>query len=342
MTAWRVVALAAALAGACGHGRSSPVATRGSSSPAGVPPSDATTSIAGLWGQELEQPASGSGSLVLVRDGERWRAELAGESVELARDHDEWRGELASGELRVRVARGEPRARWRQRGGELLGPYATMIVLAPAGAARWTGTVAPLPARLRLYLHVAADGAAFVRETEVNLGRRLGMLRLETSAGGRELVFRDAKGDAAIRATLAGDHLHARVAGVDVAFDLTRRDRDHAPGFYPRPAGDGGTLQPVRDLGDGWPVATPEQVGLDPAALQAIVRDLVAAVPTSPASPAIHALAIARHGKLVVDEYFAGDGPDELHDLRSAGKTLSTTLVGIAIDHHELATTERL
>lgn len=318
-------------AAACGHGDAAAPAA-----PAPAP------SLTGVWGQELEQITGVHGPLSLVRDGDRWISDVAGQRATLTRDGDELVATFGAAQLRVQIEHGEPTARWHQPAGALLGPYATTIALAPVGSGRWTGTVAPLPERLRVYISIAADGSAFVRETEVNLGKRLGMLHVDRPSSAGELVFRDGKGAVAIRATLDGEHLHARITGLAVALDLTRRDRDHASGFYPRPSGDRGELRAVRDDGDGWPVASLEDVALDRDAIAAVVREIANATPTSPRSPAIHALVIARRGKLVVDEYFAGDSAGELHDLRSAGKTASTTLVGIAIDHHELATTDRV
>src|SRR5712691_8538609 len=46
----------------------------------------------------------------------------------------------------------------------------------------------------------------------------------------------------------------------------------------------------------------------------------------------IHAMLIARHGKLVVEEYFHGFHRDKLHDTRSAAKSLTSTLIGAAIE----------
>jgi CubicO group peptidase (beta-lactamase class C family) len=42
---------------------------------------------------------------------------------------------------------------------------------------------------------------------------------------------------------------------------------------------------------------------------------------------------IARHGKLVLDEYFQGFDADRPHDTRSAGKTFAPLLVGLAMRH---------
>ena len=45
----------------------------------------------------------------------------------------------------------------------------------------------------------------------------------------------------------------------------------------------------------------------------------------------VHAFLVARHGVLVVEEYFHGFHRDEPHDLRSAAKSLTSVLVGAAI-----------
>jgi len=50
-----------------------------------------------------------------------------------------------------------------------------------------------------------------------------------------------------------------------------------------------------------------------------------------PDAPEIHALLVARHGRLVLEEYFHGFSRDKLHTLRSAGKSISGTVIGAAI-----------
>ena len=49
-------------------------------------------------------------------------------------------------------------------------------------------------------------------------------------------------------------------------------------------------------------------------------------------TPEIQGILIARHGKLVLEEYFHGEHRDKLHATRSAAKSLTATLIGAAIE----------
>ncbi|HEX3860876.1 MAG TPA: serine hydrolase [Stellaceae bacterium] len=96
---------------------------------------------------------------------------------------------------------------------------------------------------------------------------------------------------------------------------------------------------PVRS--DGWLVAAPEQAGMD-AKILCGIGPRFAAWPDANA----HAVLVARHGKLVYERYFAGADQiwgqpigtvtydaEKRHDLRSITKSVTSLLVGIALDH---------
>ena len=46
----------------------------------------------------------------------------------------------------------------------------------------------------------------------------------------------------------------------------------------------------------------------------------------------INSILVMKKGKILIEEYFNGEGPATLHDIRSAGKSITSALVGIAID----------
>ncbi|WP_136659167.1 serine hydrolase [Nitratireductor sp. XY-223] len=78
---------------------------------------------------------------------------------------------------------------------------------------------------------------------------------------------------------------------------------------------------------DGWEISGPQQAGFDPEALAAIADEI-----DDDQHGDFHALLIARRGRLVFEAYFNGYDAARLHDIRSAGKSFTATLIGIAID----------
>lgn len=77
---------------------------------------------------------------------------------------------------------------------------------------------------------------------------------------------------------------------------------------------------------DGWPIADAADVGLDPRALEATVESVLRGE-----AGVLHSLLVARGGRLVLEEYFHGYGPEDLHHLASCTKSVSSLLVGLAI-----------
>jgi CubicO group peptidase (beta-lactamase class C family) len=107
-----------------------------------------------------------------------------------------------------------------------------------------------------------------------------------------------------------------------------------------RAAAQAPTCDPPRSRDDGWKVAAPETVGLDAATLCGLVPRF-----DTWKEADLHAVLVARHGTLVFEHYFQGAdehwgqslgivtfGPDVKHDLRSITKSVTSLLLGIAID----------
>lgn len=97
---------------------------------------------------------------------------------------------------------------------------------------------------------------------------------------------------------------------------------------------------PPAAAADGLAVAAPEEVGLDAGRLCALV-----AWAEGWKAADVHAVLVARHGKLVFEQYFPGDDEhwgtpladiaharDQLHDARSVTKSVVALVLGIAID----------
>ena len=78
---------------------------------------------------------------------------------------------------------------------------------------------------------------------------------------------------------------------------------------------------------DGWRTSKPSAAGADVGPLHSMI-DAVA----SGDLPLTHSILIARSGELIVEEYFYGYDRDTLHDMRSASKSIASTLIGLAAD----------
>ncbi|MGA8809844.1 MAG: serine hydrolase [Thermoanaerobaculia bacterium] len=81
-----------------------------------------------------------------------------------------------------------------------------------------------------------------------------------------------------------------------------------------------------------WQTADPASAGLNPAKLEAMTAAIKAGNFKN-----ITSVLIERHGKLVYEAYFDADGVDGLRNTRSATKTITGMLAGIAIDRGQLA-----
>ncbi|UCF41557.1 MAG: serine hydrolase [Gemmatimonadota bacterium] len=79
-------------------------------------------------------------------------------------------------------------------------------------------------------------------------------------------------------------------------------------------------------LADGWPTAAPSEVGMSAGPIGDLVRAVVEGE-----MALTHSVLVARRGKLVVEEYFYGFDRDTWHDMRSASKTVTSTLIGLAV-----------
>jgi CubicO group peptidase (beta-lactamase class C family) len=85
----------------------------------------------------------------------------------------------------------------------------------------------------------------------------------------------------------------------------------------------------------GWKSALPEDKGMDSAQLVRMFEYIIGHdIP-------LHSLLIVRNGYLVTEAYWHPYGPNDKHSVESITKSVIGTLIGIAIDHGELKSTEQ-
>jgi len=88
--------------------------------------------------------------------------------------------------------------------------------------------------------------------------------------------------------------------------------------------------QPTSKGGIQWSPARPSDSDIDAAALDSIYSGL-AHDPKLDPNHDLKGIVIVRDGHLVSEHYFNGDSADSLHDIRSATKSLTSLLMGVAI-----------
>jgi CubicO group peptidase (beta-lactamase class C family) len=87
-------------------------------------------------------------------------------------------------------------------------------------------------------------------------------------------------------------------------------------------------FQNPKDLSDGWDVLSPEELEIDVDRIERVVERFV----NDEQFKWQHSFLLAQDGNLLVDEYFYDESVDRPHDLRSANKSITSILIGIAID----------
>jgi CubicO group peptidase (beta-lactamase class C family) len=295
--------------------------------------------LLGLWSGEVAGPLV-KGELTLERRGQEWRARIAEFDVPVALKQAELRFTLPSnhGEFRGRLSRDAKTiiGHWIQPAGTVsLQRRATPLELIATGKSTWVGQVTPLADTMRFYVHIqsGADGAliAVIRNPERNLW---GSGTFEAQLNGETVTL--TKDRLRLRGSYDAktDRLSLSLLGPPPAVVvLNRQDEAQATGFYPRaPHPTTYSYHRPAPRKDGWATASLEEVGLDPKPLHALMKALLNANPRDNNTVPIHSILIARRGKLALEEYFYGFGPERPHDTRSAGKTLAPMLIGIARD----------
>ncbi len=89
----------------------------------------------------------------------------------------------------------------------------------------------------------------------------------------------------------------------------------------------GSANQTPIENGDGWQTAAPASVDLDTAKL-ALIYDFI----QSDIHEDFHSLVVVKDKKLVIDRYYNGYDLNSTNDIRSATKSITSALVGLAIE----------
>lgn len=213
--------------------------------------------------------------------------------------------------------------------------YTSAVRLRRIGPGEWRGNVVPLADRFTLWLSIfrSPDGALTAAFRDQQLNSTGGASRFAVQPNGDRILF-SFKADTREISEL-GQFLHRpdriRIEWKDIGstLELKRSSKSEAAAFYPLPPGSRPYVyERPPQLGDGWETASASSTGIDKEVLQSIVRDIAAADPTERPPQLMHSILVAHRGKLVLENYFYGFDRSTPHDLRSAGKTFSSIMLG--------------
>ncbi|MCI0356310.1 MAG: serine hydrolase [Acidobacteria bacterium] len=198
----------------------------------------------------------------------------------------------------------------------------------------WRGVVRPLEPKVTFYLSIqpATDGRvdAFIRNPEANY---FADRRYVVEAKGDSVTLQHASVPEAGTYDAERDQLLIPLLFGYPPLVFTRGVASSA-GFFARDSGNTryGYQPPIAEA-DGWRVGSLADVGMDVATITRFIERILTSTPSLEDPLNIHSLLIARHGRLVLEEYFHGFDKDRPHDMRSASKSITSVLIGMAGDH---------
>jgi len=306
--------------------------------------------LAGLWKAKERFGPETRGTLVLQRNGGIYTADLVGRIVPVSTANGELTFTLPNGDGAFRGKlpekdddKGVISGRWFRFGTQLYrvqnnaAVSAFTVVLKPDGPNRWRGNVDASEDAFTFYLLLEPqpDGSfrAVLRNPERDLGTQQGVERLTRDGnavkllgkrGGKEQEVASGTYDA------ESDVITLSFPTRGGTYDFVREGDDSE--FYPRGKKPGKyAYRPPLALDDGWPVSTLDAVDIDRASIEKFVQSILDMPMDTQEAPQVHGVLIARHGKLVLEEYFHEQHREKLHNTRSASKSLTSLIVGAAM-----------
>ena len=310
--------------------------------PTPSPSPNGVEDLTGLWKAKRWFGDFDNTRLIIQRNGDVYTADILGEILPVRRDKDDLTFALPQGREKFhgKLQQNGIHGHWIRAGlSEKGDATATPVFLKPDGPNRWNGQVVPGREEFTLYLLVAKkpDGTleVILGNPERDIGNQRGVERL-TREGDRLKLFGKRPGQKEEREVASGtydpEYKTIRLVFPSRGGSYDFRREDDQSDFYPRGKSPGGYVyRPPVALDDGWPTSTLDEVNIDRAGIEKLVQQLIETPMESRDSPKVHALLIARHGKLVLEEYFHGESRDRLHQIYSAGKSVTATVVGAAM-----------
>jgi len=297
--------------------------------------------LIGLWSSESHFGPQLRGELRVARKGTKWTATIADAKTSFTVDGGKVRFAFGKrGEFRGRIEANGITGFWLQPEGITASApnasgasqaFASPVVLRRMANGIWRGDVHPLEETFTLYLRVFAnpDGSLLGAFRNPEQGSNGGAMQFKVTRDGDVVSF--SAGETRLTAKLVNDRLQMFWPDMNRVVELTRRSPAEAAGYFPRPPGETYTYQKPPATGDGWSTARARDVGMDETMLTKLIQRLIDTDPSIRRAPLMHSILVAHKGKLVLEEYFFGFDRNAPHDLRSAGKTFASVMLGAAM-----------
>ncbi len=302
--------------------------------------------LEGLWEARRIFGPDIRGTLDIKNTKAKWSAEIAGYSVMAQAEGDSISfvlpGEKGTFRGAIIAGRNKITGYWKQPATITEGVLVSPVTLTKNAAGIWQGDITPYEDEMTCYLmlKLMPDGSlkAFLRNPERNIGKtQYPVDHIERD--GEALRFYSARKDTMPGRLLAegrydsiNDVLSVYLPNRGGTFDFSRVAQDEFCYFYPRgrPTVKYVYSKPI-DCNDGWRTARLKNEGISEDSIVKFIQMIIDTPIDSVRSQEDHGILIARHGKLVLEEYFHGESRDKTHTTRSAGKSVASELMGAAI-----------
>lgn len=295
--------------------------------------------LVGLWEAKRIFGPDVRGTLVIKQRKDGWSAEISGYFVQVTVNDDTLSFELPknSGSFHGNFESNRSRiiGYWIQAG-------AFPVTLTKNKSGAWQGEVTPYQDQVRCYLVIKARNDGTIGVTLRNPERNFGFTQYRfdyLERDGTSAKFFTAKKDGQPGEMLAegrydaeNDVLSVYLPNRGGTYDFSRVPANADCDVYPR--GHPGVkyiYSPPQKRNDGWETSTLESVGISRDSIEKFIQVVVDTPFDSIDSQEDHGIIIARHGKIVLEEYFHGEYADKAHDTRSAGKSVASDMMGAAI-----------
>jgi CubicO group peptidase (beta-lactamase class C family) len=307
-----------------------------------APSAHGSDELAGLWKAKRWFGSFERSRLIIQRNGGVYTADMLGRMLPVRMDKGEITFALPDGQgkFRGKLQGGGIHGQWiRAQASGSGGGSASPVFLKADAPNRWSGQVVPGREEFTLYLMAQKrpDGSLglMLGNPERDIGSQFGVERLTRDGNVVKLLGkrRGQQEDVEVASgTYDPDNQVITLGFPDRggSYDFKREGDEsdfYARGKTPGPY----AYRPPPALDDGWLTGTLEEANIDRAGIERLIQVLLDAPMDSVGMPKIHALLIARHGKLVLEEYFRGENRERLHQIYSAGKSVTAAIVGAAM-----------